>query len=100
MIQWYLFCFLLPSSYSEKLQLSETLSQMQICRSSMQLHIKQLEVENSRLKKELAEAEEARSKSALVCAVLFYSSLEQEVLPFVSFLLSFESVLCILKSVS
>ncbi|KAL5102816.1 JNK-interacting protein 3 [Taenia crassiceps] len=47
---------------SEKLELKETLSQMQISRSSMQLHIKQLEEDIDRLKRELAEARNAQKQ--------------------------------------
>ncbi|KAM7534636.1 hypothetical protein Aperf_G00000113930 [Anoplocephala perfoliata] len=49
----------------EKEQLKETLSQMQICRSSMQLHIKQLDEENTRLKKELADLKALQRQMAL-----------------------------------
>ncbi|VDD75603.1 unnamed protein product [Mesocestoides corti] len=47
---------------SEKLQLNETLSQMQISRSSMQLHITQLEADNTRLRKELTDALNAQKE--------------------------------------
>ncbi|KAM3171645.1 hypothetical protein ACTXT7_016198 [Hymenolepis weldensis] len=49
----------------EKEQLKETLSQMQICRSSMRLHIKQIEEENAQLKAELAELKKIQEQMAL-----------------------------------
>lgn len=41
---------------------------MQISRSSMQLHIKQLEEDNARLKRELAETLDAQKQSLMVRA--------------------------------
>uniref|UniRef100_A0A5K3F9S9 RH2 domain-containing protein n=1 Tax=Mesocestoides corti TaxID=53468 RepID=A0A5K3F9S9_MESCO len=52
----------LEEQNSEKLQLNETLSQMQISRSSMQLHITQLEADNTRLRKELTDALNAQKE--------------------------------------
>ncbi len=54
--------------FSEKNQLKETLSQMQVARSSMHLHITQLESDLARMKKELTASMDAQKQLELVSA--------------------------------